>query len=100
MKQYPRIVYKTKEDTLRVEDADQEVNAANDGYESHWDSDINEAQKGTDKEILRGEPVEAVEAEPVEVKAVEAPEDPYKDEIIPKQKRKRRTRAEMAKAGK
>lgn len=53
---YPRVVYKSKEEFITVTNETEEYNAGVDGYEKHWNPEINEIQKGTDKEILRDNP--------------------------------------------
>lgn len=55
MRQYPICLYKTKEDTIRVNSEPEEIAAALEGYETHWNSEVNEMRKGTDKEVLRGD---------------------------------------------
>lgn len=55
MRQYPRRVYKTINDSIKVFDEKEEIEASGKGYESHWLPRIVEKQKGTDREILRGE---------------------------------------------
>lgn len=66
MRQYPKRVYLTKEKTLLVGDESEEIEAGLSGYETHWNKDVNERQKGTEKEILRSDPVDPVD--PVENK--------------------------------
>lgn len=57
MKYYPRMVYKGDSETGRIVNSEiEEIEASKGGYESHWLTEIIEAQKGTESEILRGEP--------------------------------------------
>lgn len=100
MRQYPRLLYKGKSESLSVRNENEEVKASIDGFESHWNPEINEKQKGTDKEVLREVEIE----EPITEEVVEETEeveeeliDPVTEEVVEivKVKRKRRTRAEM-----
>ena len=75
MRQYPRRLYKGTEKIL-VTTTIEEYQAGLDGFESHWDKEINEKRKGTDKEILRVNPNKikiptVVEIAKVEEKKVE-----------------------------
>jgi len=63
MKQYPRTVYKTKENILKVHSEKEEYEAGLKGYENHWMDKVNQAQKGTEKEILRAAPIDPEKAE-------------------------------------
>lgn len=52
MRQYPRMVHKGKTKKI-VNNETEEINASQEGYESHWNPEIVEQRKGTDREILR-----------------------------------------------
>jgi len=54
MREYPRRVYLTFEETRKVNNETEEIQAASEGYESHWDKEVIKREKGTDREILRG----------------------------------------------
>jgi len=56
MKQYPRYLYKSKEETVKVNNAIEEYEAGLEGFQSHWMERVNEAQKGTEKEVIRTNP--------------------------------------------
>ena len=56
MREYPRMVYKSKENYFSVKDAEEEFEAGLNGYNSHWMSEVNEVRKGTAEEILRVNP--------------------------------------------
>lgn len=90
MRIYPRMLYRQRNDFIVVGDENEEIEAGEDGYESHWNPDINELQKGTDKEVLK----RAVEETPKEV----APKAEVKP--VPKRKtvkkRKVRPKAEVS----
>ena len=52
MKYYPRMVYKGDSETGRIVNSEiEEIEASKEGYESHWLTEIIEAQKGTESEI-------------------------------------------------
>jgi len=99
MRQYPRRLYKGRDKRLSVETEEEEYNAGLDGWESHWNPEINDKQKGTDKEVLRefeGEPQEI--EEPIVTEEIEEELiDPVTKEDVGtvKVKRKRRTKAQI-----
>ena len=80
-RQYPRLVSKGQKDRIQVIDEDEERAASAKGYESHWNTEINKIQKGTDKEILRVSSVKGEEPE----KAVPASKEVT--ELTPAEKR-------------
>lgn len=83
MRQYPRMLSKGKEQNLVVNNESEEYKAGLDGWESHWNPEINKSRKGTDKEVLRVDPNEIVKKEPVkEIKK----EEPVKEEEVKKVK--------------
>jgi hypothetical protein len=53
MRAYPRRVYKTQDDSKKVFDEFEEIEASKEGYECHFDKQVIESAKGTDFEILR-----------------------------------------------
>jgi hypothetical protein len=53
MREYPRMVYKSREDYKKVGDEREELQAGLEGWNSRWLPEINEKRKGTDEEILR-----------------------------------------------
>ena len=77
MRQYPRRLYKGTEKIL-VTTAIEEYQAGLDGFESHWDKEINEKRKGTDKEILRVNPNKVEIPTVVEIAKVEEPKKLFK----------------------
>jgi len=86
MREYPRRVYKSKEDSKKVNDEVEEVLASQEGYESHWNPTINELRKNTDREILRKVSIEedAPKVAPIET--------PIEKEIVILEEVKKRTR--------
>lgn len=48
------MVSKSQTDHLKVNNELEEIKASEEGYESHWNPEVNEKRKGTDREILRG----------------------------------------------
>lgn len=107
MRSYPRAVFKDGF-SVRVNDENEEMAKAAEGYESSKDSEIVEKRKGTDKEILRGEVLEVEELEEVEIERVDPvtgeevipkPDDGIAERITPK-KRVRRTKAQIKAAKK
>ena len=42
-----------REKSIKVNNPYEELQAGIKGYQSHWDDKINEARKGTDKEVLK-----------------------------------------------
>jgi hypothetical protein len=82
MRTYPRSVKlpNKPESAKRVNNEQEEMAAAAQGYESHWSPEINALQKGTAREILRDftpvivnklPKVEVKEEEKEEVKSIE-----------------------------
>lgn len=55
MRSYPRLVFKSKDEILKVWNEEEEIKASNDGYNSHWDPKFIELREGTDRGILRGD---------------------------------------------
>ena len=53
MREYPRAVYKSREESKRVYNEQEELQAGLEGWNSHWNPEINERNRGTDEEILR-----------------------------------------------
>ena len=53
MRLYPRRLYKSIKDHTLVGNETEEIEAGLQGYESHWNPEINEQRKGTDREVLR-----------------------------------------------
>jgi hypothetical protein len=53
MRSYPRTVFRGKDDSKKVFNESEEIQASSDGYESHWDTDIIEKRDGTDRAILK-----------------------------------------------
>lgn len=67
MRQYPRLVHKEHGNYKKVWNESEEIQASIDGYESHWNPEIVEKRKGTDREILRGvKKAEIIRNEPIE----------------------------------
>ena len=75
MRSYPRRVYKSESISILVHNAEEEMRASSQGYESHWKADKIESRKGTDKEILRASEV---------VPVVDKVEEPAKPKRRPK----------------
>lgn len=50
---YPRRLFKGKDDVVLVHSEVEEVERSLQGYESHWNPEIIERRKGTDREVLR-----------------------------------------------
>ena len=71
MRSYPRMVYLTKEKYLIVKNEEEEVRAAELGYESAYDPKIIEKRKGTDREILREFTPKEPEPEVYEIKSIQ-----------------------------
>lgn len=61
MRQYPRRVYKSLTDNKLVTNEIEEKQASSQGYESHWNPEINAKRKGTDREVLREEPIKEIQ---------------------------------------
>ena len=110
MRSYPRSVFKDGF-SVRVNDENEEMAKAAEGYESSKDSEIVEKRKGTDKEILRGEVLEVEELEEPEEVEIERVDPVTGEEVIPKpddgiaeritpKKRVRRTKAQIKAAKK
>lgn len=53
MREYPRTVYRGKDDYKRVYNETEEIQAGDEGYESHFDVECIKEQKGTDRAILK-----------------------------------------------
>jgi len=68
MRAYPRLLSKGKDDRITVNNESEEYKAGLDGYESHWNEEVNQKQKGTDKEVLRVNPDKVVEEIKEEIK--------------------------------
>ena len=89
MRQYPRMVYKKGEDNLIVNTEHEEIEAGENGYEAHFDPEINKAREGTEKGILRGEKPVIVAETTTATTGILPPKETNKP------KRKRRTKAEI-----
>ena len=99
---YPRLLYKGKAKTLSVNSEHEEYKAGLDGWESHWNPEINNKRKGTDKEVLREFEIiderEEPKEEPILMEEYEEELiDPVAEEVVEivKKKRKRRTKTEI-----
>lgn len=66
MRQYPRCLKleNKPESAIIVHNEAEEIKAGKEGYESHWNPEINAKRKGTDREVLR--PAKEVAPEKVE----------------------------------
>ena len=73
MREYPRAVYKSREVSKRVYNEQEELQAGIEGWNSHWNPEINKKQRGTDEEILRHIPHEKVLEVAVEAVKEEMP---------------------------
>ena len=73
MRAYPRAVYKSREVSKRVYNEQEELQAGLEGWNNHWNPEINKKQRGTDKEILRHIPHEKVLEVAVEAVREEMP---------------------------
>ena len=70
MRAYPRRVYKTQDDSKKVFDEVEEIEASKEGYECHFDKEVIESTKGTDFEILRGKPEKVEKTQDLEPEIV------------------------------
>jgi len=84
MRQYPRSVRipGKRDSAIKVHNEKEEYEAGLKGYESHWNPEINEKRKGTDKEILRALEAKDEDLEATEVKT-ETKSIPENEERVP-----------------
>jgi len=84
MRQYPRRLAKGREDRILVHNEIEEYEAGLKGYERHWNPEVNEREKGTDKEVLRVKPVDV---QATNIDPLEEPKHPVEngilDDVIP-----------------
>ena len=53
---YPKRLHKGRDEKILVNDEQEEYEAGLKGFERHWNPEVNEREKGTDKEVLRVNP--------------------------------------------